>query len=211
VQANPDRAYDLLSNSELALSDLEIASPAARSYSPSGLKKPKGRFFMHRPSLEKLSRFMMSAVACGVLAAGIPAIAQSNADSTSDAEHCSDRTITGGFGYSSDGFVIPAPGVTLPFRSVGTTHFDGKGDFSFVEHTVVNGVSQESGWTHSTGTYSVNADCTGTFTINTPDSPVPIQGSFVVVKGGREILGEGNTNAISTHWLRLGHGERDRD
>jgi hypothetical protein len=166
---------------------------------------------MHRPSLEKLSRFMMSTIACGVLAAGTGAIAQSNADSASEAEHCSDRTIAGAYGNSSEGLVIPAPGVTLPFRSVGTTRFDGRGDFSFVEHTVVNGASLESGWTHSTGTYSVNADCTGMFTINTPDSPVPIQGSFVVVRGGREVLGEGNSNAISTRWVRLGHGERDRD
>ena len=166
---------------------------------------------MQKPRLEKLSRLITSAIACGLLAAGTTTIAQSNADSTSEARQCSDRTIMGGYGFSSEGLVIPAPGVTLPFRSVGTTHFDGKGNFVFLEHTVVNGTSLESGWTRSTGTYSVNADCTGMLTINTPDSPVPIQVSFVVVKGGGEVRGVGNSNAISTEWIRLRDGERDRD
>jgi hypothetical protein len=166
---------------------------------------------MQKPCFEKLSRLITSTIACGLLAAGTTAIAQSNADSTSEARHCSDRTIMGAYGYSSEGLVIPAPGVTLPFRSVGTTHFDGRGNLSWLEHTVVNGMSQESGWTRSTGTYSVNPDCTGMLTINTPDSPVPIQVSFVVVKGGREIRGEGNANAISTEWIRLRDAERDRD
>jgi hypothetical protein len=161
---------------------------------------------MQKPCLEKLSRLITYPIACGLLAAGTTAIAQSNADST-----CSERTVMGGYGFSSEGLVIPAPGVTLPFRSVGTTHFDGKGNFVFLEHTVINGTSQESGWTRSTGTYSVNADCTGMLTINTPDSPVPVQGSFVVVKGGGEVRGEGNSNAISTVWIRLRDGERDRD
>src|ERR1700755_3194558 len=166
---------------------------------------------MQKPSLEKLSRLITSTITCGLLVAGTTAIAQSNADSASEARQCSDRTIMGGYGLSSEGLVIPAPGVTLPFRSVGTTHFDGKGHFDFLEHTVVNGTSLESGWTRSTGTYSVNADCTGMLTINTPDSPVPIQVSFVVVKGGTEVRGVGNTNAITTVWIRLRDSERDRD
>jgi hypothetical protein len=105
------------------------------------------------------------------------------------------------------------PRRALLFHSAvwGQTHFDGKGNFVFLEHTVVNGTSLESGWTRSTGTYSVNADCTGMLTINTPDSPVPIQVSFVVVKGGGEVRGVGNSNAISTEWIRLRDGERDRD
>jgi hypothetical protein len=166
---------------------------------------------MQKPCLEKLSRLMTFSLACGLLAAGTTAIAQSNADSTSEDRHCSDRTIMGRYGFSSEGLLFVAQGVTLPFRSVGTTHFDGKGDFSFLEHTVVNGMSLESGWTPSNGTYSVNSDCTGMLTINTPDSPVPVQASFVVVKGGREIRGVGNSNAISTVWVRLRDGERDRD
>src|SRR4051794_858436 len=153
---------------------------------------------MQKPCLEKLSRLITSTITCGLLVASVNA--QTNADSTSESRQCSERTIMGDYGFSSEGLVIPAPGVTLPFRSVGTTHFDGSGNFVFVEHTVVNGTSLESGWTRSTGMYSINPDCTGMLTINTPNSPVPIQASFVVVKGGRQVLGEGNSNAISTVW-----------
>src|ERR1700761_7657989 len=102
-------------------------------------------------------------MACGLLA-GATAVAQSSADSVSDSRHdreCSDRMLRGDYGSRSEGLIIPAPNVTLPFRSVGTTHFDGRGDFSGLEHTVVNGTSLESGWTRNTGTYSVNEDCTG--------------------------------------------------
>jgi hypothetical protein len=166
---------------------------------------------MQKPCLERLSRLIASTITCGLLAAGTTAIAQSNSDSTSESRQCSERTIMGAFGFSSEGLVIPAPGVTLPFRSVGTTHFDGRRNFVFLEHTVVNGTSLESGWTQSTGTYSVNADCTGMLTINTPNSPVPIQVSFVVVEGGREVRGVGNSNAITTVWIRLRDSERDRD
>jgi hypothetical protein len=153
-------------------------------------------------------------LACGSLAAGATAVAQSSADSVSDARHdrdCSDRMLWGDYGASSEGLVIPAPTVNLPFRSVGTTHFDGRGNLSNLEHTVVNGVSQESGWTRSPGTYTVNEDCTGMLTLNTPNSPVPIKVSFVVFRGGEEVRGIGNTNAITTVWNKLHDRGRDRD
>jgi hypothetical protein len=175
---------------------------------------------MQRQSVTKLAglvsfRFVsLILMACGLLAAGATAVAQSSLDSVSDSRHdreCSDRMLWGDYGQSSEGLVIPAPNVTLPFRSVGTTHFDGRGNFSFLEHTVVNGVSLESGWTRSSGTYSVNEDCTGMLTINTPDSPVPINASFVVFRGGAEVRGIGNANAITTVWNKLHDRERDRD
>jgi hypothetical protein len=152
-------------------------------------------------------------MACGLLA-GATAIGQSSAGSVSDSRHdreCSDRMLWGDYGFSSEGLVIPAPNVTLPFRSVGTTHFDGRGNFSFLEHTVINGVSQESGWTRSPGTYTVNEDCTGMLTINTPNSPVPVKASFVVFREGAEVRAVGNSNAITTVWNRLHDRERDRD
>jgi hypothetical protein len=175
---------------------------------------------MQRQSVTKLSglvsfRFVsLILMACGLLAAGATAVAQSSAGSESDSQHdrdCSDRMLWGDYGHSSEGVVIPAPNVTLQFRSVGTAHFDGRGNFSFLEHTVINGVSQESGWTRSPGTYTVNADCTGMLTINTPLSPVPINASFVVFREGEEVREIGNSNAISTVFDKLHDRGRDRD
>jgi hypothetical protein len=50
----------------------------------------------------------------------------------------------GAYGFSSEGLVIPAPGVTLPYPGVGRTNFDGRGNFVFLEHTVVNVTFNES-------------------------------------------------------------------
>jgi hypothetical protein len=167
---------------------------------------------MKKQSVTKLSGFVSLVImSCGLLAAGATAVAQSSADSQSRALQCSNRMLSGDYGSSSEGLIIPAPNVTLPFRSVGTTHFDGRGDFSGLEHTVVNGTSLESGWTRNTGTYSVNADCTGMMTLNTPNSPVPIKVSFVVFREGEELRAEGSTNAISTVFNKLHDRERDRD
>jgi hypothetical protein len=167
---------------------------------------------MQKQSVTKLSGFVsLVMMACGLLAAGATAVAQSSADSQSGALQCSNRMLWGDYGFSSEGLVIPAPNVTAQFRSVGTTHFDGRGDLSFLEHTVINGSSLESGWTRSTGTYTVNADCTGMLTINTPNSPVPVVASFVVFKEGEEVRAVGNSNAISTVWNKLHDRERDHD
>jgi hypothetical protein len=150
-------------------------------------------------------------ISCGLLAAGATAVGQSSADNQSRVGQCSNRMLWGDYGFSSEGLVIPAPNVTAQFRSVGTTHFDGRGDLSFLEHTVINGSSLESGWTRSTGTYTVNADCTGMLTINTPNSPVPVNASFVVFRRGEEVRAVGNSNAISTVWDRLSDRKDDRD
>jgi hypothetical protein len=166
---------------------------------------------MQKQSVTKLSGLVSLVMCCGLLAAGATAVAQSSADSQSGAQQCSNRMLWGDYGFSSEGLVIPAPNVTAQFRSVGTTHFDGRGNFSFLEHTVIDGSSLESGWTRSPGTYTVNADCTGMLTINTPNSPVPVNASFVVFRQGEEVRAVGNSNAISTVWNRLHDRERDRD
>jgi hypothetical protein len=80
-------------------------------------------------------------------------------------------------------------GVSLPFVSVGMTH---------------SGASLSPGFTvRATGTYSVNHDCTGSATVNTPNSPVPLKLFFVIVKLGTEIHAVLDTNAISTVFTKV--------
>jgi hypothetical protein len=109
----------------------------------------------------------------------------------------------GDYGYSAEGVLLPAPGISLQFRSVGMTHFDGKGNLTWVEHTVVNGAPLQVGWTEASGTYAVNPDCTGTAVVNTPNSPVPLDLAFVVVRQGKEIHSILDSNAISTVFIRV--------
>ena len=69
------------------------------------------------------------------------------------------------------------------------THFDGHGNFSQVDFVTVNGVPEMSDWRPATGTYEVNPDCTGTSAINFNDGSPSLNGRFVVVDGGRQIMG----------------------
>src|SRR5438067_8662985 len=122
----------------------------------------------------------MSIMVCVLLAARVSARADS------DGGACSNRALKGDYGFSVEGLVLPAPGVALPIRGVHMTHFDGQGNLTQVDHIVINGAPPALDWTPVTGTYQVNADCTGTMHL------VPSTGGFVnlrivVVRDGKEI------------------------
>jgi hypothetical protein len=119
-------------------------------------------------------------IVCGLLVSGVSARADSN-----DAD-CANRTLKGDYGFAVEGIVLPAPGVALPIRGVHMTHFDGQGNLTQVDHIVVNGVAPALEWTPVTGTYKVNANCTGTIHL------VPSTGGFVnlrivVARQGKQI------------------------
>jgi hypothetical protein len=80
--------------------------------------------------------------------------------STSHAE-CSDRTLRGDYAFAIDGTILTAPGPLL-VRGVAMTHFDGHGNLSQVDFVTLNGVAGGPDWRPATGTYEINADCTGT-------------------------------------------------
>lgn len=163
---------------------------------------------MESKSVLKISMLAGSVMICGLLASGASATAQSNqgisALNQSGSRHCSDRTLSGDYGFVSEGVLLPAPGVSLQFRSTGVAHFDGRGNVTWVEHTVVDGTLLEPGFTTTaTGTYDVDSDCTGTAIVNTPNSPVPLNLGFVVVKQGSEVHSVLDTNAIHTVFTKV--------
>ena len=164
---------------------------------------------MQGNSLLKKSTFAVPLlIVFGLLASGPSALAQLNqslpAYGQSGFRHCSDRTIAGDYGFLAEGVLLVAPGVSLQFRANGVAHFDGKGNLSWVEHTVIDGVLQQPGFgTAATGTYSVDPDCTGTATVNTPNSPVPLNLGLVIVKQGREIRTVLDTHAITSVFTRI--------
>ena len=160
-------------------------------------------------SVVKISMFAVSImILFGSLASGSSALAQLNhgipAYGQSGFKHCSERTLSGDYGFVAEGVLLPAPAVSLQFGSVGVAHFDGKGNLTWVEHTVIAGVLQEPGFgTTATGTYNVDADCTGTAVINTPNSPAPLNLGLVIVKQGREVHTVLDTHAISTVFTKV--------
>jgi hypothetical protein len=90
------------------------------------------------------------------LALGIAPVAQA-AD-----KGCSNTTLLGTFAYRITGFLTAPPAEAGPFASVGTQIFDGKGGT-----TATAWVSQNGNIIPVTikGTYTVNPDCTGSFTL----------------------------------------------
>jgi len=120
-------------------------------------------------------------IVCGLLVSCASTRAESH-DGT-----CSNRTLNGDYGFTGEGLILPAPGVTLPIRGVSMTHFDGQGHFTQVDHVIVNGVAPPIPWSPSTGTYHINADCTGTAHIVIPVTNGFVNLAMVVVNQGKEI------------------------
>jgi hypothetical protein len=83
------------------------------------------------------------------------------------------------------------------------THFDGSGHVTWVEHTVIGGVSLAPGFRPASGTYTVNSNCTGTAVINTPNGPVPIHLSFVIENEGKLVHSVLSTDAVSLEFTRV--------
>src|SRR5580658_8527614 len=80
---------------------------------------------------------------------------------------CSEATLKGIFAYTSTGYIVtaPFPPIVGPSAEVGTQSFDGRGGVTFTSNSSQNG---NVGPGTATGTYTVNPDCTGTFTQVTP-------------------------------------------
>jgi hypothetical protein len=139
---------------------------------------------MQRESVWRISRAAIPiTIVCFVLA-GASAMAQSDT-AHSGGRHCSNRTLLGDYGFAVEGLLLAGPGVTLPGRGVTMTHFDGEGNLTQVDSLIINGIPV-SDWSPVTGTYHVNANCTGTMNL------LPSTGGFVnlrivVVRQGKEI------------------------
>lgn len=127
------------------------------------------------------------------------------ANAQSDSYFCNDSLITGVYGFTLEGTKVGGPGPTGPQVGVAMTQFDGHGNLSQIDAVVIGGV-EVSDFTHpvATGTYSVNANCTGTFTIDFTDGRPSVTTYFVVVENGNEIdtvvrgVPPGNAGVLAT-------------
>jgi len=75
--------------------------------------------------------------------------------------------------------------------------YDGTGDLTISDHVVVDGNPPPEEWRQASGTYSVNPDCTRSFSVLTDPGFPPLVVHFVVVKHGMEIHGVTNGSAIT--------------
>src|SRR5262249_13778244 len=148
--------------------------------------------------------FALSAV-CGLLGSGAAVRAEAGGSSAFDLRPfvCSNRTLSGRYGSKTDGVLLSAAGLTLEFKGLALARFDGRGNLTWIEHVVINGEPTQPGWAEASGTYTVNSDCTGTMVVNSPNSPVPLSLTLVVVNRGREVRTVLDAHAILSVFTRV--------
>jgi len=97
---------------------------------------------------------------------------------------CSVATLNGRYGLTFSGFAtngaVPAPITAfIPAAGEGLVTFDGNGNLSASETVSFGGLVMP---VNVSGTYTVNSDCTGSFTTSRAHL------NLVIVRNGREIL-----------------------
>jgi hypothetical protein len=102
-----------------------------------------------------IKTFAIAAVSALALAIAPTATAQVN-------KGCNTSTLQGSFAYTVTGSFVAAPAPLGPYAEVGSQTFDGIGGTAAAGMSNTNGTVASA--TH-TGTYTVNSDCTGTFTL----------------------------------------------
>lgn len=110
----------------------------------------------------------------------------SNAPAARAQSACTNRTLTGGFGFQSTGTLVEgAPGPAGPFASNGLFNFDGNGNLTTNQTLSLGGTIAPF---NASGTYDVKEDCTLTAKFTDESSGTQISISGVIVKRGTEIL-----------------------
>jgi hypothetical protein len=125
-----------------------------------------------------------------ILASGTFALGQFNhsgpLDDRNEGQHkrCSNRTLTGSYGIQIEG--NRTNNATL--RTLVLAQFHGEGTITEIDHVVFNGEPPDEEWRPTTGTYSVNPDCTGSASIDVAPGFPPLGYHFIVVSQGRKFI-----------------------
>jgi hypothetical protein len=104
---------------------------------------------------------------------------------TAHASACSNSTIKGTYAFTIHGQIFLPDGSTLLIDGLAKTTFDGEGNLTQLDAIAVNG-NVAPGWRTSTGTYSVDEDCTGAFTVSNGDQS-PVHAQMIVARSGDTI------------------------
>jgi hypothetical protein len=123
---------------------------------------------------------------------------------TAQASTCTNSTIRGSYAFTIHGTIFLPDGSTLLVNGVVKTTYDGEGNLAQVDAVATNG-NLSPGWRPGTGTYSVNADCTGSQTIMVAGLP-DLHLQLIVAQSGNTI----HQVVIDPGFATTAEGERVR-
>src|SRR5438132_9910408 len=108
-------------------------------------------------------------------------------ETNNEQSECTDATLRDNYGFKETAFVLPgkealAERTSNPIAAAGVLTFDGAGNLSASYTFSDVGVIITA--TSDIGTYTVNADCTGSFT----DTTAAVHFNMVIVGGGTELF-----------------------
>jgi hypothetical protein len=106
---------------------------------------------------------------------------------------CANATLHGVYAFQITGQILAPAAVAGPVSGVALTTFDGFGNLTQIDNIVHNGVVPVEDWRPANGSYTVNSDCTGTFTFtpaptNPADAGPALKVHFVLTNAGAQIL-----------------------
>jgi hypothetical protein len=138
--------------------------------------------------MKRLTLFGVTVLTVGLTTLGVAASGQNRTAETRDlklAAQCGERMLKGTYGVTLSGLRPGAGGALEQFVGVSMQTYDGKGNFTQTDNTHGPSASaiDQAGW----GTYTVNADCSGTKTLWVDGLPFPIENRIVVLDTGAEI------------------------
>ena len=139
---------------------------------------------IRKPLLRRAIQAVVAAGLAAMLAVSVPRGVTAQDDGRGRA--CSNATLRGDYGFLVGGIRGAGPGLTESFVGTGLRTYDGHGNFTHIDsaHGQLTGAARDR---EASGTYEVNANCTGTATMIVPGVPFPIETSFVIVDRGRQV------------------------
>ena len=143
-----------------------------------------------------------SAVAAAALVfATLPPVSSLAGDSAAGPD-CSNHTLRGDYAFEIEGTILAGPATGL-LRGLAMTRFDGEGGLSQVDFATLNGAPMFSDWRPVTGTYELNADCTGRMEL-VPPAPAPaFRLRLVVFDGGDRVATVVEGNATGSRGAKV--------
>ena len=150
-----------------------------------------------------MKRLLRSFIVGSVLLGGLLVIYHfSNTHSVHAQTGCDLTSFSGAYGYNETGYVYDNQGNVYILGSVGRIVADGNGGLTGAETYSFDGTVGKRTYT---GTYSMNADCTGSVTLQSTGgtSTGPAHGDIVAVNNSREInFVQTDTNYIFSGTLK---------